>query len=69
MLQPQQASLRVAAQGTGMIIGSMFKVSKTVFDQNYTNLITEQLSIITNENPCKMKNIAAVSSDQALASG
>ena len=59
----ESLTLKQAAAGTGTLIGSMFKVSKTLIDQNYTELITQQLSILTNENPCKMKNIAAISSD------
>ena len=55
---PPNLPLKQAAENTGILMGSMFKVSKTEIDPEYSDLIINQLSVISSENPCKMKNLA-----------
>ena len=64
-VQLEPETLRQAANGTGVLMGSMFKAryasenaSSPIIEPDYKRLVPEQLDLISSENPCKMKVIA-----------
>jgi endo-1,4-beta-xylanase len=50
--------LKEAARGTGLYIGSAVNYNALQEDQDFMKLVTEEVSIMTPENQCKMPQIA-----------
>ena len=60
-----EETLKEAAEGTGVLMGSMFKprlasenTTWPLIEPDYKELVPKQLDLISSENPCKMKVIA-----------
>lgn len=50
--------MKEAAKGTGVYIGSAINYLALQADHDYMKLVTEEVSIMTPENQCKMPQIA-----------